>query len=59
MLDAGEWSDSCPGRFNPQYPLDRMLGGSQSLSERGAQNTTPVVSPYTKEKIYEVLEGFL
>jgi hypothetical protein len=38
-LDGGQWSPSCPSRFtsqekNPRYPLDRMLGGSQSRSGR-------------------------
>jgi hypothetical protein len=38
-VDGGEWSASRPGHFiprgkNPRYPLDRMLGGSQSPSGR-------------------------
>jgi hypothetical protein len=36
-LDGGEWSASCPGLAlppgkDPQCPLDRRLGGSQSQS---------------------------
>ena len=36
-IDEGECSTSRPGRFTPgkenQYPLNRMLGGSQSRDE--------------------------
>jgi hypothetical protein len=38
VLGVGEWSASRPGRFTPgeepQYPLDRRLGGPQSRSGR-------------------------
>jgi hypothetical protein len=47
-LDGGEWSASLPGRFTPKeralYPLDRRLGGFQSLSGRGGdeKNSQPL-----------------
>jgi hypothetical protein len=57
-LDEGDWSASRPGRFTPQgtsprYPLDRRLGGPQSLSglcgeeenRIPAGNRTPAVQP--------------
>jgi hypothetical protein len=39
VLVKGEWSASCPGRFNPRrkspcYPLDRRLIGPQNRSGR-------------------------
>jgi hypothetical protein len=33
-LDGGEWSASRPWGKDPQYPLDRKLGGPQSRSGR-------------------------
>jgi hypothetical protein len=40
-LDVGELSISRPGRFtpreNPQYPLDKRLGRTCSLSGRGGE----------------------
>jgi hypothetical protein len=37
-LVGGEWSTSCPNHFTTEerarYPLDRRLGGPQSLSRR-------------------------
>jgi hypothetical protein len=40
--DEGEWSASRTGRFttgkrDPQYPLDRRLGGPCSLSRGGGE----------------------
>jgi hypothetical protein len=57
-LDGGEWSASHPGHAlhqgkDPQYPLDRRLGGPQSRSEHGLEEKssapvgvqTPIVHP--------------
>jgi hypothetical protein len=43
-LVGGEWSASFPGRFTPggkcpRYLLDRRLGGPQSRSGRGGEET--------------------
>jgi hypothetical protein len=61
-LDRGEWSASRPGRAlprgkDPQYPLDRRLGGPQSRSghrgkilcpRRGSNPDRPVVQPVVR-----------
>jgi len=38
-VSGSEWSATCPGKFTPgvkapQCPLDRRMGGPQSLSGR-------------------------
>jgi hypothetical protein len=43
-LDEGGWSTPRPGRFTPgktQYPLYRMLGGTQGRSGRVRKTSTP------------------
>jgi hypothetical protein len=49
-LDGGEWSASSPSRFtlqgkSPWYPLDKRLGRSQSLSERGSKEKRSLPLP--------------
>jgi hypothetical protein len=49
-LDRGEWSASRPGSAlppgkDPQYPLDRRLGGLQSRSGRRGQKKNPLPLP--------------
>jgi hypothetical protein len=38
----GEWSASLPGRFTLQYPLDRKLGGSQTLITWRGEKSCPL-----------------
>jgi hypothetical protein len=49
-LDGGQWSASCPGRASPlgkdpQYPLDRRLGGPHSWSDTRGSKKNPLPLP--------------
>jgi hypothetical protein len=41
----GEWSAPRSSRFIPRYPLDRRLGGPQSRSGRGGEETNSQPPP--------------
>jgi hypothetical protein len=67
ILYGGEWSASRPGRFTPrkepQYPLDRRLGGLYSRSGRGGEEKNsqtlpglepPIIQPVVQRYITEL-----
>jgi len=47
VLDGGEWSTLCPGHINPrkepQYPMNRRLGGPQSECFGEEKNFLPLL----------------